>query len=165
MATYTYYKYQVERHENILLEMLRERDLMVSGSEKFFQLEEKIEKRKADLQGKWDRLKRSEENVSLVIIRMVDELLRLENTVGEEFISRVVEASSSKSWNTFYGPYEHLKGSCEEEVEYLRQIGKLDKKLRYELGGSNISEYYERLSKFSTGSIAVVLKVVKGLGL
>lgn len=164
MATYTYYKYQVEKHENILLEMLRERDLMVSGSEKFFQLEEKIEKRKADLQGKWDRLKKSEVDVSLVIIRMVDELLRLENAVGDEFISKVAEASL-KSRNTFYGPYEHLKGSCEEEVEYLRQIEKLERKLNYELDGSSISEYYEELSGFSTGSVVVVLKVVKGLGL
>lgn len=165
MNTYTYYKYQVERHENILLEMLRERDLMVSGSEGIFQLEEKIEKRKVALQGKWDRLKKSEENVSLVVIRMVDSLLQLESEVGEEFVGKVAEASSSEFRRTFLGIYDRLEGWNDQEVEYLKGMVKLEEKLNYELGGSSISEYYEKLSRFSTGSVAVVLKVVKGLGL
>lgn len=165
MATYEYCKNQVERHENILLEMLRERDLMVSGSEGISQLEEKIEKRKVALQGKWDRLKEAEVRVSLEVIRMVDDQLLLESGVGEEFVGKVAETSSSVSRNTFLVIYDRLKGSNEHEVGYLQGMVKLEKKLNYELGGSSISEYYEILSGFSTGSVAVVLKVVKGLGL
>lgn len=162
MASYSYYKIQVESAEEKLEELLKKRDEMVPGVTDYRILEDiakKISKQELAVHDKKVRLREAEQRLVESINKLAGETMFLERNIKDDFLLKVIEASKSGYDGAIRSRYDLLAEDLKNQMEYVKSIRKLSKKLQYEVG--NEEEAYRLLTSLGED----VLYKVEGLGL